>query len=109
MTIEQDFNEIFINLKHYDNKEYVAKIIGKDEKYGLKREFLVSFCRDWIPIEKRKGTTTFRIKENGVYEINEPEENRKYFSKLGFKFKEISFDDIFQALNEIKTIEKNGR
>jgi hypothetical protein len=109
MIIEYDFNEIFIRLKHYDNQEYVAKIVGKDKKYGLKREFLVSFCEDWIPVEKRKGTTIFQIKENGVYEINEPGEKRKYFSKLGFKFNEIEFDDVLRVLNEIKTIEKNTR
>jgi hypothetical protein len=109
MIIEHDFNEIFVRLKHYDNQEYVAKIIGKDEKYGLKREFLVSFCKDWIPVEKRKGTTTFRVKENGVYEVYEPGEKRKYFSKLGFKFNEIEFNDVFRVLHEIKAIEKNTK
>lgn len=66
-----------ISLNHQPSggKEWVARILGKDRKYGLAREFLHISGRDWSSSGKT-GTSEFAITVDGIYEYNEPWKGR---------------------------------
>lgn len=65
---------IKITLTHWANhcKEYVARIDGLHEKFGLARTFQPAAERRWSRSGKN-GVTDFVISAPGFYEIQEPE------------------------------------
>lgn len=62
-------------------KGYIARIVGKDEKYGVAREFLPAIDTN------QTGTPKFRYKkyrvtEDGLYEMSSGQ-SRRYFRVTG--------------------------
>ena len=84
-TFEEE-KEVILKINHQPSggKEWVAKILGKDTKYGYQREFLQPIHRDWSSSGKT-GWTYYRLERGFTYEINEPWNKRRI---LELKLKE---------------------
>ena len=68
-TFEEE-KEVILKINHQPSggKEWVAKILGKDTKYGYQREFLQPIHRDWSSSGKT-GWTYYRLERGFTYEI----------------------------------------
>lgn len=61
--------EVTLSFSKYDGRTYAARILGRDSKYGLAREFVAPVARS----ASRSGATGMRtyLLEPGVYELSE--------------------------------------
>ena len=73
-------NKVMITLNHQPSggREWVAEIVGIDEKFGFKRTFINPVEKNWSS-SGRTGETIYLVEE-GIYEYNEPWKGRGFFA-----------------------------
>jgi len=96
-----------IDIIRYGRKSlypWVARILGLDDRYGLKREF-VECVRDWTSARSdgMRGIYEYYALPPGIYEVNEcvrPGESRRYFIRAeGAEYHEITREEVIECLN----------
>jgi hypothetical protein len=79
-------------------KEWVARLTGKDVRYGFQRVFLTPVGKDWSSTGNT-GVTLFELGMEGVYEVNEPwKRSRFYLYWDGSEARSISVEEAIQIL-----------
>lgn len=85
-------------------KEWIARVSGRDPKYGFTRDFVSPSDRNWSRSGKN-GDTRFKLTRPGIYQVSDPGVGQ--YGKEGYKY--ITFDgkdvvvvsrDKFTALAE---------
>lgn len=79
-------------------QEWVARLVGKDTRFGFQRVFLPPVSKNWSATG-RTGITIFELGMEGIYEINEPWKGRTYIHWDGQKSQIITPEE---AINKIE-------
>lgn len=93
MTVTEQKDGVFrvVLPSKQDGKEWLAKLVGLDEKYIFERSFVNRMGRD-------KKESIYEITEDGVYEA-EDKDGRHYFAKEGDQITELDRDSAKEILN----------
>ncbi len=88
-----------VKLLHWwtHGNEWIAKVVGFDDKYVYQREFCPTIERDWSRSGKN-GSTYFWIKEKGYYEYREP---RTGGADRGFLYWDGESDEMVDVDEEV--------
>jgi len=95
--------DILKGMAHPRLKPWVARILGPDPKYGLKREFIYG-QRDYTFANSvgSRGIYEYFALTPGVYEVNERltwKKARRYFIRVeGTEISEINKDEVLECL-----------
>ncbi len=94
MTVTEQEDGVFrvILPSKQDKKEWLAKLVGLDEKYIFERSFVNRVGRE-------KKESVYEIVEDGVYEA-EDKDGRHYFAKQGDKIVELDRDSAKEMLRD---------
>jgi hypothetical protein len=92
-TITKKDNKVVLKLNHYSsNKEWVAKITGKDSQYRFTREFLRSSEGDWSGSGKT-GVSYYEL-EDGIYQFKSPYDNIYFIQVQNGEWKILEQSDV---------------
>jgi len=99
-----------INHQPSGGREWVAEITGTDPKYKLRRKFVSIHQKDWSSSGKT-GTTSFKLEESKIYEINEPYNGRRFVIVKNGEAEQITAEEVTDILKkaEIKETESEEK
>jgi|GEM_PF-5353869 len=96
---EKNLNKIVVNNQPSGGKPWGAKIVGKDAKYGFKREFL-RYTLANMSSSGKTGNAVFYLQEDGFYEIRGSwSKGRDYYAVENGIMRETKLDEIMQKVN----------
>lgn len=72
---------IILSHSSYCGTEWIAKIVGRDEKYTFQREFL-NVLKKKRSCSGKTGDTWYLVEDDGVYEVNNAAGHERYFFEL---------------------------
>lgn len=87
--------------------EYVARIVGQDSVFGLKREFCKVIDRDWSRSGKH-GNTVIGVNVDGIYEVQSPKcgqygrQARYYVMRRKGLFRQIRESVVHEFVRRVK-------
>lgn len=103
----EDIDIITLNRWTSHGKEWAAKVVGLDPKYGLALSFCETVMRKWSRSGKN-GATAVKLKGEGYYKVSNPESGRygreciSYYYYDGNEMKKVDENEVYAHFKSLE-------